>query len=641
LKKIKTITIFAILISTILIPQLYAYIFPPHIDPETLPETPPPPIADVLTQALDQLTAQNWNQLAQQASNIEQIPVTQGRYLLTDIADLLIELATTFQQINTTILVIELLIEYGVLEEAEEELENLQSLVDEANSTTIELEEEINQIIQVFNLQPTQLLQRLNRVKNLLNSHVQTQIELQQRLEEILSKIDLGILEKTNLLIKANTSQTPPGSIVKIRGILAVENTSLSNKTVTIHLFNLMYKTNITAKTNITGNFETYVKLPEIYVESIAILASYKPTGEDTERYVATVSNIIEMNLTFQTPTITILKIPEKVRPSLQYSIEGKIQLNNTSLAKWPLNITINQNTIQVETDSQGQFKYVFKVPETPLTNTINIAITTKPQKEIGPGQTTATIPIEYIDSELKVEVPKAAIAGINFKINGTAKTVEGPLKNATIVVRIGQKTVVTNTDENGTFTIKVHASLLTLSRKITVTILLDPEEPWVNSQVVEKEIVVVNPLVVVAPLIPILAPIIYFAKPRRKIERIFVTITRPRELLRSVKKEIEVGEEKVEEEEEIVIIHPIVDLYWRFVDKLREKIGKYPNPSQTLREYFMQVKNEIKNLALKFERFTMLTEKALYLEELTVAEEKYAEKLYKSLLKELKQWTK
>jgi len=641
LKKPKTIITLTIIISTILIPltpKLYAYIFPPHINPETLPEPPTPPVANALTQALDQLAAQNWNQLAQQASSIEQIPVAQGGYLLTDISDLLLELAATFQQINMTILIIELLIEYGVLDEAQEELENLQNLIDDANETITELEEKINQIIQVFNLQPTQLKQKLNQIKNLLNNYIQKREELQQKLEEILWKIEQGILIQTNLRIAANTSQTPPGSTVRIYGILTVNNTPLPNKTVAIYLFNQTYVTNITAKTNITGTFETNVKLPEIYIESIAIFAAYKPVEEDAEHYVASVSNIIEMNLTFQTPTITILNVPEKVRPSLQYTIEGKIQLNNTPLANWPINITINQNTIKTETDSQGQFKYTFKTPETPLTNTLSITITTKPQKEIGPGQTTVTIPIEYIDPELEAKTPKTVIAGINFKINGTAKTAEGPLKNATITVKIGRKTVTTHTDENGTFTVKIHASPLTLTRKITVTIILTPKEPWINSQAIEKEIVIINPLIVIAPIIPILAPIVYLSKPRRKIEKILITVTRPHEILRPPKKETKAKETLVKEEEEIVIIHPIVDLYWKLVEKLKEKIEEYPKPSQTLREYLTQIKGKLGTLALKFERFTMLTEKALYLEELTVAEEKYAEKLYKSLLKELKQ---
>ncbi|RLI21171.1 hypothetical protein DRO47_04045 [Candidatus Bathyarchaeota archaeon] len=197
---------------------------------------------------------------------------------------------------------------------------------------------------------------------------------------------------------------------------------------------------------------------------------------------------------------------------------------------------------------------------------------------------------------------------------------------------------MTTHTDENGTFTVKIHASPLTLTRKITVTIILTPKEPWINSQAIEKEIVIINPLIVIAPIIPILAPIIYLSKPRRKIEKILITITRPHEILRPPKKETKAKETLVKEEEEIVIIHPIVDLYWKLVEKLKEKIEEYPKPSQTLREYLTQIKGKLGTLALKFERFTMLTEKALYLEELTVAEEKYAEKLYKSLLKELKQ---
>lgn len=641
MKKTKTIITLTIIISTILIPltpKLYAYIFTPHINPETLPEPSTPPVANALTQALDQLAAQNWNQLAQQASSIEQIPVVQGGYLLTEISDLLLELAATFQQINMTILIIELLIEYGALDKAQEELENLQNLISEANETITELEEKINQVIQVFNLQPTQLKQKLNQIKNLLNNYIQKREELQQKREEILLKIEQEILVQTNLLIAANTSQAPPGSTVRIYGILTVNNTLLPNKIVAIYLFNQTYATNITAKTNITGIFETNVKLPEIYIESIAIFAAYKPVEEDAEHYVPSVSNIIEMNLTFQTPTITILNVPEKVRPSLQYTIEGTIQLNNTPLANWPINITINQNTVKTETDSQGRFEYTFKTPETPLTSTLSITITTKPQKEIGPGQTTVTILIEYIDPELEAKTPKTVIAGINFKIDGTAKTAEDPLKNATITVKIGRKTVITHTDENGTFTVKIHASPLTLTRKITVTIILTPKEPWINSQAIEKEVFIINPLIVIAPIIPILAPIIYLSKPRRKMKKILITITRPHEILRPPKKETKVKETLVREEEEIVIIHPIVDLYWKLVEKLKERIEEYPKPSQTLREYLAQIKGKLGTLALKFERFTMLTEKALYLEELTVAEEKYAEKLYKSLLKELKQ---
>jgi len=613
-----------ILTLLILLPQIYAYIYPPHINPETAPEEKSPPISILLTYALDNLTAQNFTETLKLINNTNHIYVPQNyKYILTRTTELLRQLTDTLKQINETLKETKTLIEYGKLKDAKTKLNETELLLKDANYTLKEVEDAVNQLIQTFKLPSSPLKEKIEETKNILNQYTQTYLNLKQTVDEIISKIKQGTLIQPNLTISANTTKTPVGSTIKIYGNLTATNKALPNKTITIYINKQPYKT---TKTNENGKIETNLKLPTIYTPTITIYATYKP--EETEPYIPTTSNIIKIKLIYQTPTITILNAPEKIRPFKNYTIEGKIQLNNTPLANWPINIIINQNTIKTETNSQGYFKYTINITTEPPTHTINIQISTQPQKTISPTTTQITIPIEYINPQITVKTPKIIITGIKFKIQGTAKTEDGPVKNAAITIKIGSKIITTNTNENGTFTAKIELPLSTLSRKTTITILLTPKEFWINTKTIKTQATIINPLTIVAPLIPILIPVANTLKTKRKEEAKVV-----------IEKEIiETVTPAAVRKEEIKAKHPIVALYWETVKKIHSKIGVYPQPSQTLREYLSQIKEKIKNITEKFEKLTTLTEKALYAEKTTKQDEKLAKELYKNIIEELKQ---
>jgi len=625
LKQKTTITIIFILIPLILLSQIYAYIYPPHVNPETVPEETGPPVSILLTYALSNLTTQNWTEALKQINNTEHLYVPQNyKYIVTRTIELLRQLTETLKQTNETLEVIELLIEYGQLEEAKTKLKETDILLGKANYTLREVEDAIDQLIQTFNLPSNPLKEKINETKNLLNQYKQTYLKLKQTLEEIITKIEQGTLIQPNLTISANTTKTPVGSTIKICGNLTATNKTLQNKTITIYINKKPYKT---TKTSENGSFEINLKLPTIYAPAITIYATYKP--EETEPYVPVTSNTIKIELIYQTPTITILEIPEKISPLKNYTLIGEIKLNDTPLENWPLTITINQNTTTIYTDSQGHFNYTITITTKPSTSTITIIMRTQPQKSIGPATTKITIPIEYIDPQITVKTPKIIIAGIKFEIQGTAKTEDGPIRNATIIIKIGSKIVTTNTNENGTFTVKIAPSLLTLSRKLAITIVLAPKEFWINTKTIEKQATIINPLTIITPLIPILIPIASALKQKRKEKHPPVEV---REELIETTRHVAVKKEVVK------VKHPIVALYWKTIEKIHNKTGVYPQPNQTLREYLTQIKEKIKNIAEKFEKLTILTEKALYAEKTTKQDEKLAKELYKNIIEELKQ---
>jgi|GEM_PF-4147134 len=614
-----------ILTPIILLSQIYAYIYPPHVNPETVPEEAGPPVSVLLTYALSNLTTQNWAETLKQINNTEHLHVPQNyKYILTRTTELLRQLTETLEQINETLDAIESLMEYGQLEKAQTKLNKTTSLLEEANYTLREVEEAVDQLIQTLKLPSNSLKEKINEIKNLLNQYKQTYLDLKHTLEDITSKIEEGLLIQPNLTISANITKTPVGSTIKIYGNLTATNKTLPNKTITIYIEKQPYQK---TKTNENGTFEINLNLPTIYTPTITINATYKP--EKTEPYIPVTSNTIKINLIYQTPTITILSKPEKINPATINIIKGKIELEDKNLTNWPLNITINQNTTTIYTDNQGYFNYTIKITKKPSTPTINIIIKTQPQKSIGPATTKITLPIEYIDPKITVKTPKIIIAGIKFKIQGTAEIQDEPIRNATITIKVGSKIVTTKTNENGTFTVKIAPSLLTLSRKLTITILLTPKEFWINTKTIEKQTTIINPLTIIAPIIPVLIPITSALKQKRKEEKPSVEIKK--ELIETI---TPVAMKK----EEVKAKHPIVALYWKTIEKIHSKTGMYPQPNQTLREYLSQIKEKIKNIAKKFEKLTMLAEKALYAEKTTKQDEKLAKELYKNIIEELKQ---
>ena len=626
MKKKTTVTLIVLLILLTLLPQIYAYIYPPHINPETAPEEKSPPISILLTYALDNLTAQNFTETLKLINNTNHIYVPQNyKYILTRTTELLRQLTDTLKQINETLNETKTLIEYGKLKDAKTKLNETELLLKNANYTLKEVEDAVNQLIQTFKLPSNPLKEKIDETKNILNQYTQTYLNLKQTIDEIISKIKQGTLIQPNLTISANATKTPVGSTIKIYGNLTASNKTLPNKTITIYINEQPYKA---TETNENGIFEINLELPLIYISTIKIYATYKPEGQDAEQYIPTTSNTIQVTLIYQTPTITILSSPEKIKPAAKNIIKGKIELNNTPLPNWPLNITINHNTTTIYTDNQGYFNYTIKITKEPSTPIINIIIKTQPQKSIGPATTKITLPIEYIDSKITVKTPKIIITGIKFKIQGTAETQDGPIRNAIITIKIGSKIITTNTNENGTFTAEIVLPLSTLSRKTTVTILLTPKDFWIKTKTVEIQVTIINPLTIIAPLMLILIPVTNTLKTKRKEEAKVV-----------IEKEIiETITPTAVRKEEIKAKHPIVALYWETVKKIHSKIGVYPQPSQTLREYLSQIKERIKNIAEKFEKLTILTEKALYAEKTTKQDEKLAKELYKNIIEELKQ---
>ena len=624
MKKKTTETLIVLLILLTLLPQIYAYIYPPHINPETAPEEETPSISILLAHALDDLTAQNFTETLKLINNTNHLHIPQNyKYILTRTTELLRQLTDTLKQIKETLRETETLIEYGKLKDAKAKLNETELLLKDANYTLKEVENAVNQLVQTLKLSSNPFKEKINETKNLLNQYTQTYLNLKQTVDEVLSKIEQGTLIQPNLTISTNTTKTPVGSTIKIHGNLTASNKTLPNTTITIYINEQPYKT---VQTNENGKFETELKLPTIYIPTITIYATYKP--RETEPYIPATSNTIKIKLIYQTPTITILNAPEKIRPFKNYTIEGEIQLNNTPLANWPINITINQKNIKTKTSSQGYFKYTINITTEPPTHIINIQISTQPQKTISSATAKITIPIEYINPQITVKTPKTIITGIKFKIQGTVKTEDGPVKNAAITIKIGSKIITTNTNKDGAFTAKIVLPLSTLSRKITVTIFLAPEEFWINTKTVKIQVTIINPITIIAPLIPILIPVTNTLKTKRKEEAKIV-----------IEKEIiETVTPTAARKKEVKAKHPIVALYWETLEKIHDKIGVYPQPSQTLREYLSQIKERIKSIAEKFEKLTILTEKALYAEKISKQDEKLAKELHENIIEELKQ---
>lgn len=624
MKKKTTETLIVLLILLTLLPQIYTYIYPPHINPETAPEEAPP-ISILLTYALDNLTAEKWAETLEQLNSTEHLDIPPNyKYILTRTTELLRKLANTLKQINNNLETVNKSIEYGQLETAKTKLNETKLLIEEANTTIIELETAINQLIQTFKLPSATFENKLEETKNLLNQYLQTYNSLKQTLEKILWKIQQGTLIQPNITITTNTTETLVGSTIKVYGNLTARNLALPNKTITINLNNQSYIT----KTNETGIFTIILKLPKIYTPTITIYASYKPEENDTQQYLPTTSNIIKIKLIYYTPTITILNPPEKIKPTVKYIIKGMIKVNNKTLANWPLTVTFLTNTTTIHSDNQGHFNFTIKITTEPPTPTISIIITSQPQNSIGPATTKITTLMEYLDPQITVKLPKTIIAGIKFEIHGTVKTTDGLVKNANVTIKIGSKTIYTKTNENGTFTIKTTLPLTTPSKKTIVTILLTPKEFWINIKIMERQIIVINPLTITLPLIPILIPPID-ALHRKREEKHLPPV--------EVKEEIvETTTLKPIKQVEVEMMHPIVALYWKAVEKIYKKTGIYPQPSQTLREYFTQIKEKIVETAEKFEKLTTLTEKALYAEKTTKQDEKLVKELYKEIIKEI-----
>jgi hypothetical protein len=211
---------------------------------------------------------------------------------------------------------------------------------------------------------------------------------------------------------------------------------------------------------------------------------------------------------------------------------------------------------------------------------------------------------VKRMPMSLSIDIPSSTLAGLSTTISGNFKTGEEYF-NATVKVYFaGNEYTV---ESSGRFTIPLSTPITIPSGYQTVKLYITPRNPWISETTYEKNILVVNPLTIIASI----------------AITIILTIKTFRGRLSTTKQTMEAeriveygrGEEarRVEVQFTPKEYKWLIDLYWEAVEIVSKMTGIAMKPHMTMREYLSATAPKLGKLSWCFETLTSAAERALY----------------------------
>jgi len=606
--KIRVTLVIIVLIIVIFTVISIIQIVPPiiikrHVDPTTENEEIPYSnlFALLLVSILGNTANANFNESLKQLNNLllAYIP-SKYKYIIDRFREIMNQEINLLNNTNQLLNQAEQLINIGEINKALQILNQASQNLALANSTYQTLKDATNQLISTFSLPRSEITSKLDEIRELIN-------KMYQRLLLLLEKInEMRNLIETFLTINVTPTTIWTGGNITIEGLLYTKNSTLANKEISILLDGKMFKKIITKQ---NGNFEIITNIPYIYKTSIIVQAQYIPNDIDSNTYKPTISNAVEINLLYIKPNIT-LQTQTSMLPGKDYKIKGSIQTQiPLPYSQIYVNWLGNQYTIEIYNNT---FTTTIHVPANIKEGVYVLMAQTPAFKIFAPSQNSVKIKIQRLMLNVTLDLPSFSFTGINTVIKGRINSNE--TIPATIMFTIGGKTYTTNTTNNE-FEIALNIPLSALSGYLDYEIYIQSQYPWYGNLNEKGQMLVINPLTILVPL----TLVTFFALriKNRKIEE----VERIEE--KRVLKE-EFNNEKTYSKKEF---QWIIDLYWQTVALISNLTKIETLPSMTFREYLRKVAPYIKPIYNSFETLTLVTEKVLYsnsvsIEELNLAKE-------------------
>jgi len=463
-----------------------------------------------------------------------------------------------------------------------------------ANLTCRELRMALGELTRSFNIPYYDVYLKLNELDNLINNMYRRMMSLLDRIE------GQGKLIETSISIDAEPKTSWTGGRITVRGILYASSEPLPNRNVTVIVEGLKTFKAITCG---DGSFETKIDLPYIYKPTITIQAKYTPMGIDSEKYKPSISNKVEINLMYIEPKIKIIQIPETVLPGKTFEIKGNI-ISAEQIPYGEIKVSWINQAFNVKLGDDGFFEATLYTPGEIPDGRYFLTVEAPASSVFAPAKEALSVMVKRMPISLSIDIPSSTLAGLSTTISGSFKAGEEYF-NATVKAYFaGNEYTV---ESSGSFTITLSIPITIPSGYQTVKLYITPRNPWISEATYEKNILVVNPLTIIASIaITVILTIKTFrgrlitTKQTMEAERI-VEYGRGGEVRR------------VEVEFTPKEYRWLIDLYWEAVEIVSKMTGIAMEPHMTMREYLSATASKLGKLSWCFETLTSAAERALY----------------------------
>lgn len=605
----------SVLIYTIIQSTISIQFLNRHINPSL--EIEQNPYSKILTLIIigtyDKLILRKYDETIETIRNLIKIYIPERyKYILNRFIQLTNNITETLKEIEQTLIEIEESTSIGRINYAKKLIDNTIIKLIYVNTTLNELLRAQEELTRIFNIPRIELLNRLDKLRLLID-------ELYNKILELSSRIEKQIyLKETFLNINVEPKIIWTGGNITVVGRLYSIDGPLNNKMIKV----LMNKKElINVETSIEGEFNTTIKIPYIYIDEVFIQAIYMPKGEDKQLYKPIESNTIKVNILYIKPELSIQTIRE-VYPGKTFNVRGFIE------AGVPLpytNIYVSwieeRKTLNIINES---FEANLYTPINVNEGVYVLKIEVPSWEIFAPTIKTISIQVKRLPLNFEIQIPKIMLTGLTSQITG--RIIYGEEKfNATIKLKYAEQTYETNIDSNGEFkiTLTTPITILTSHQEYELTII--PELPWYKSVKLNGSILVINIFTILITYGFTLITIIIMIKKIMKIKL-------KKEIVKGEKEEIIMAKEEVEIIGERLLIDSkfkwLLDSFWKIVLFIKRVIGIEFKASMTYREYLKIVKERIGIFKEAFEKLTLIIEKIVYAPKISEEEVDEAKKI-------------
>jgi len=312
----------------------------------------------------------------------------------------------------------------------------------------------------------------------------------------------------------------------------------------------------------------------------------------------------------FNYPTHLEVTAPRSAHPGLPITVSGQVSSTDNK-AERTIKLLID-NTPLAEETVRGQFSLQATLPAGIPPGKHSLTLVAVPQEHHAGASTTLPISITKLPVQAEIQSPQITILPGQVQLNGQVRYGLSPLQDARVEINFKGVSTTVKTDAQGNFNSILKAPFdLSMTGLQTLTIVIEPVEPWYAPAKIKKSVLIINPLSSGLMLAAILSlGLILFRRVRTSPLHLYqdepaVKLSPPERFISTPVSTEKTGLDDTR--------NRILSAYNTGLTAIGEITGVSMAPHTTLREYLNAATPRLSNAAKPFSELTTLAENALY----------------------------
>jgi hypothetical protein len=344
------------------------------------------------------------------------------------------------------------------------------------------------------------VIQRISRIRDMLDLYRDILLNLLRGRMDVTGREELAELARlaelaksarpTEITLNVEPTVAFVGDNVNLEGRLTGEAGPIDGREVAILLNGSPY---MTVLTDNEGYYREMLNVPYWYVPELNIRALYYPQDEDIGHYLASLSQVVTIEVLFYQAGLEITP-EDKAYPGRETTIVGRFDYGQSPpLAEREVEIYFDSVLVSEIAVSQVFEQPIIIASETEVGQHI-ITVSSAAVGRHAPVVDSAAIKITRATPVLDLNWPAVAFIPGTVALDGRLYSEVGPLDGALVKIGIGEYQIELTSTENGALDgeIRVGMGLGVVGRQDIVAQAL-PQEPWHRPLITTRSLFMVN----------------------------------------------------------------------------------------------------------------------------------------------------